>query len=295
MVMTAFFRAGSASARGQCRLGLEWWRKAIELCEAITDRSAFQGFIVDPETGIRANSVRTFFERGLFDQARAQSARAVAMSEKSGQPLERSLARWRAAMLEVRLGNPDKVLEHVKVVEDIVLKTSVVQGDGPSRYLRGWAMAQQGDPRGGLALIRDGLERHLRIGMISSSTEVMGYAAEALLLAGEWAAADAELTLAFARVEEIDEHCHVPMLLLLRARVASGQGDEAAAVRWLREALRVARELEAPGFELKAALALVQHPHGTPGDRDALAALLATFDEGHDTPNFRSAVGLLKQ
>jgi hypothetical protein len=74
MVMTALFRAGAASARGDCRLATECWLKAIAYCEAITDRSGFQAFVVDPETGIRANAVRTFFERGLIDQARAQSA-----------------------------------------------------------------------------------------------------------------------------------------------------------------------------------------------------------------------------
>ena len=294
MVMTALFRAGAASARGQCRLATECWQQAIRLCEAITDRSGFHAFIVDPETGIRANSVRTFFERGLFDDARAQADISLAMSEESGQPLARSLARWRAGMLEVRLGNPEKVLEHATVVDGIVLKTCVAQGDGPARYLRGWAMAHQGDPLGGLALIRDGLERHLRIGMISSSTEVMGYAAEALVLAGDWEAANRELALAFARAREIDEHCYVPMLLLLQARVAGGQGDEEAACRWLREAVRTAREQEAPGFELKAANALVQHPASTDEDRQALGTLLGTLTQGHETPDYQLGIRLSK-
>jgi hypothetical protein len=116
-----------------------------------------------------------------------------------------------------------------------------------------------------------------------------------LLLAGEWAAADAELARAFARAKEIDEHCHAPILLLLRARVAGGQGDESAAAHWIREALRVAREQEATGFELKAAIALIEHPHHTREDREALAALLGTIDEGHDTRDFVLAMSLIKQ
>jgi DNA-binding winged helix-turn-helix (wHTH) protein/tetratricopeptide (TPR) repeat protein len=292
MVMTALFRAGAASARGECKLATECWLQAIQYCEAITDRSGFQTFIVDPETGIRANAVRTLFERGLFDQAREQSAKAVAMAEALGQPLAQSLARWRAGMLEVRLGNPDKVIEHALAVERIVLKTCVAQGDGPSRYLRGWALAQQGDPIAGLALIRDGLERHLRIGMISSCTEVMGYAAEALVIAGDWDAANQELAQAFARAREIDEHFYVPMLLMIQSRVAKGQGDAAAAYQWLREARRTAREQHASGFELKAAIALVEHPQSSGEDRQALATLLATLVEGHDTRDYRRGVQL---
>jgi len=284
-VMTALFRAGAMSARGECRPASEWWLKAIAECEAITDRSRFQVFLIDPETGIRANAVRTLFERGLFDQARAQAAKSVVMADAIGQPLAQSLAHWRSGMLGVRLGNPQKVIEHARAIEIIVSKTCVVQGDGPSRYLRGWAQAQLGDPAAGLALIRDGLERHLRIGMISSSTEVMGYAAEALILARDWDAANKQLADAFARARDLDEHYFVSMLLLLQSRVAQGSGDDTSAYRWLRESAELARSQEARGFELKARLALVEHPAGTQADRAALGALLDAIDEGRDTPD----------
>ncbi|HET9472969.1 MAG TPA: AAA family ATPase, partial [Steroidobacteraceae bacterium] len=284
-VMTALFRGGAAAARGECRVATEWWKRAIEICESITDRTGFQAFVVDPEAGIRANSVRTFYERGLFDQAREQSARAIAIAEKVGQPLAQSLARWRAGQLEVRIGNPHKVIEHADAIQVIVSKTTVWQADGPSRYLRGWALAQLGDPVTGLAHIRDGLERHLRIGMISSSPEVMGFAVEALILAGDWQGATRELAAAFARARELDEQMYVPILLTLQARVAQGQGDQAAAYRWLQEAVRVARQQEARGFELKAACSLVAHPSSTAEDRQELAHLLDDLTEGHDIPD----------
>jgi DNA-binding winged helix-turn-helix (wHTH) protein/tetratricopeptide (TPR) repeat protein len=294
LVMTGLFRASAASARGECRVSTEWWLKAIAHCEAITERSGFQAFIVDPEAGIRANAVRTLFERGLIDQARAQAARALALGEALGQPLAQSLAHWRAGMLEVRLGNPHRVLEHADALAQIVAKTCVVQGDGPSRYLRGWAEAQLGNPRQGLEKIRDGLDRHLRIGMLASSTEVMGYAAEAQVLAEDFDNAQKQLAEAFARSREIDEHTYVPVLLILQARVAQGVGDTKAAYRWLREAVRMARVQEAPGFELKAASALVEHPSSTLDDRNALAELLATFTEGLDSKDYLHGQALLQ-
>jgi tetratricopeptide (TPR) repeat protein len=291
-VMTSLFRAGAAAARGQCRAATQLWQQAIAHCEAITDRGRFAPFVVDPETGVRANAVRTFFERGLIDRAREESAKAVAMSHQLGQPLGMSLAHWRAGMLEVRLGDPLKVLEHADAIRDIVAKTTVSQGDGPSRYLRGWALAQRGDPQQGLQLIREGLERHLRIGMIASSTEVMGYAAEALILAGDWSGAARQLAEAFARARELDELVHLPMLLMLQGQVAHGMGDMPAAYRWLREAVRVAREQEAAGFELKAACELAEHPDATDADRQALARLLNGLEEGRDTPDYQRGVAL---
>lgn len=293
VLMTALFRGGANAARGQCKLATEWWHKAIGYCESITDRSGFQPFMLDPETGIRANSVRTLFERGLYDQAREQSARAIAISEQIGQPLAQSLAYWRAGMLEVRLGNPDKVIEHADAIARIVTRTSMMQGDGPSRYLRGWAMAQLGQVREGIELIRDGLERHLRIGMLASCTEVMGYGVEAMVLAGDWEAANKELALTFARTRELDEHYYLPVMLILQGQIAMGQGDAVAACRWFREAVRTAREQEAVGFELKAACALVENPESTDVDRAALKTLVASLTEGADTPDRQRADGLI--
>lgn len=282
-VMTCLFRAGALAARGCCREATDWWLRAIAACEAVTDRSRFQVFIMDPETGIRANAVRTLFERGLADQAREQSARAIAMATSLGAPLAQILARWRAGMLEVRLGDAQKVLEHATVIEQVVAKTCVVQGEGPGRYLRGLALAQLGDPRAGLELIRDGLERHMRIGFIASSTEVLGYGVEALLLAQDWHAAQTQLAAAFTRVRDLDEQYYVPVLLTLQARAARGLGDDAAAHRWLLEAVKVARAQEARGFELKAACALVEHPASTAADRAGLRELIGSFTEGFDT------------
>lgn len=292
-VMTALFRGGATAARGECRVSAEWWLKAIALCENITDRSNFQPFMLDPETGIRANSVRTLFERGLADQARMQAQKAIAIGENIGSPLAQSLARWRAGMLEVRLGNPDKVIEHAEAIANVVSRTAVVQGDGPSRYLRGWALAQRGQAREGVELIRDGLERHLRIGMIASSTEVMGYCVEALILAGDFAEAEKELARAFARTRELDEHYYLPVLLMLQSRIAQQRCDPVGSLKWLREAIRTARAQQAPAFELKAVNEVVAHPASDADDRKALAALLDGFAEGHDTADYRRGRALL--
>jgi len=292
-VMTCLFRGGVTAARGQCRESIEWWRKAITLCESITDRTKFPAFILDPECGIRANSVRAFFQRGLFDEARKQSSLAIEIADRLGQPLAQVLAHWRAGMLEVRLGRPEKVMEHANRIGLAVSKTYISQGDGPSRYLSGWAEARLGDPKTGLERIRDGLERHRRIGMIANSTEVMAYAAEALILAGDVEGASQQLAEAFARSRELDEQDYVSMLLVLQARVADAKGDGAAAYRWLHEAVRIARSQEAQGFELKAACARVEHPLSTAADRAELAALFESLTEGRDIPDMQRARNLV--
>ena len=67
--------------------------------------------------------------------------------------------------------------------------------------------------------------------------------------------------------------------------IAQGRGNAAGANRFLQEAVGMARTQEAPGFELKAACALVEHPSSTPADREELGQLVASFTEGLDTPD----------
>jgi hypothetical protein len=208
-------------------------------------------------------------------------------------PLAQSLARWRVGMLAVRLGDPDGALVYAEAMAQIVAQKCVVQGDGPSRYFRGWALAHQGDPARGLSMIRDGLERHTAIGMLAHSTEVMGYAVDALVLMRDWDRAQRQLDDAFAKVRELDEREYLSILLIQQARIALGRGERDAAYRTLRESVAVARAQEAPGFELKCACELVEHPDSTPEDRAALAALVSRFAEGLDTSDFKRARALV--
>jgi DNA-binding winged helix-turn-helix (wHTH) protein/tetratricopeptide (TPR) repeat protein len=289
----SIFRAIALSARGECRAATEWWLRTIAVCEAITDRCVYDAFTLDPEVGARANAVRTLFERGLFERARTEAVRGVDLAQQIGQPLSRSLAHWRAGMLEVRFENPEGVLRHADAIHEIVDTTTVSQGDGAALYLRGWAIARLGDPKSGLRLIREGLDRQLRIGAIANCTEVMGYAAEAMVLSGDWAGAEEELSKAFERARELGEWVYCPMLMLLQARAAAGRGDSAFALQRLREALEFARKQEALGFELKVACRLLEHPDSTPEDRAALALLLKKLPEGADTPDVIRAQSLL--
>jgi hypothetical protein len=126
-------------------------------------------------------------------------------------------------MPEIRFENPPAVLKHADAMREIVETTTISQGDRPARYLRGWALARLGDPKTGLQLIRDGLERHLQIGAIANCTEVMGYAAKAMILAGDRTEAEEELSKAFSRARELGEWVYTPMLMLLQARAAAGR------------------------------------------------------------------------
>ena len=59
----------------------------------------------------------------------------------------------------------------------------------------------------------------------------MGYAVEALVLAGDWDAAQHELDEVFRFADEHGERVYLPQLFLLEAAIARARGDSAAAPR----------------------------------------------------------------
>ena len=100
----------------------------------------------------------------------------------------------------------------------------------------------QGPGRGWRTDIREAYEEHTGL----------GYAAEALLLAGNYDAAHAELQEALRVGEELGERVYLPQLLMLEAAIARAQGRSDASNAALRRAIEEARAQEASWLELLA-------------------------------------------
>ena len=145
--------------------------------------------------------------------------------------------------------------------------------------MRGWVQARSGDPNGGFRLIREAYEDDLRLGMRAGGSEVLGYAAEALLRAGDWRAAQRQLDEAFEIVNSLGERVYLPQLMLIEAAIAEARGDVASAYESMRRAVTEARMQEAPWLELMALRELCAHDDATDDERRALAALTAQLPQ----------------
>ena len=90
-----------------------------------------------------------------------------------------------------------------------------------------------------------------------------------------------------------------PELYRLQAKLAGAAGDDGGEVeRLLLRSLEVAREQEALAWQLRSATALGRFlaGHGRASEAKALVAeVCATFTEGFEEPDFRSAQDLLSQ
>ena len=230
---------------------------------------------------------------GLVEQARARLQQAHARAQQLRQPMARMVAIWFDAMFEVRLGNPERVAALADEMHALVDQFALAQGRAASRWFRGWADARMGEPLEGYRRIREAYEKNTRLGMLAGASETLGYAAEALVLAGDWEAAQGQLEEALQIANTCAERVYLPQLFLIQAAIARGRGQSAVAHASLRQAVAEARAQEAPWLELLALAELCECDGANAEDRHALAALVDQLPEASDTRALKKARALL--
>lgn len=279
--------------QGDVASGADWLQKGLAACDELGDRLVKAPLIVDPIVSMRANLCMPLAYLGLCDQARAQSDGALAHAEAIGQPMSQMLALWCAAILEAAVGTPERVLALADTLAGKVASHLLAQGRGPRTWLRGIARARMGEPDTGYALIMEGYSQHAGFGMYGGATQVLAYATEALILAGRWADAQAQVEDGLALAKQIGERFYVTDLLLLQARIALAQKHLDTARSLTLAALDDARSQQTLWQEIRALVALCELQNARREDLTALAAACARLKEGLDTKPVRRARELL--
>ena len=132
-----------------------------------------------------------------------------------------------------------------------------------------------------------------RLGMLAGGSEVLGYATEALVLAGDWDGAQHELEDALQVANTLGERVVCAAVVRDAGCHPRARGDRTAADAAIRRAIAEARAQEAPWLELMAAIELCDRHSATAKDRRTLAALVDQFPEALDTPAAGKARALL--
>jgi DNA-binding winged helix-turn-helix (wHTH) protein/tetratricopeptide (TPR) repeat protein len=231
---------------------------------------------------------------GLVQQARARMQQAYARADQLGQPMGKMVAIWCDALMEVRLGNCDRVASLADELRALVEESDLGLGRAAWQWFRGWSEARNGEPREGIRRIREGHEENTRLGMVAGSSERLGYAAEALLLAGDFDGAQRQLEQALQIVSAYGERVYLPQLLLVESAIARARGQSAAALAAVRGAVEEARAQAAPWLELLALVELCEHEGAKAKDRQALAALVDRLPEAAETDAVARARALIR-
>jgi DNA-binding winged helix-turn-helix (wHTH) protein/tetratricopeptide (TPR) repeat protein len=278
--------------QGRSSAALTWIERGLAAAEPL-ETAVGEIFVADPQVTLLGLLGVQLLHLGLVAQARGRLQRAHARARSLGQPMSRLVAIWFDALCEVRLGAPERVAALADEMCALVDEFALAQGRAACRWFRGWADARMGNPREAYRRICEGYEENAQLGMLAGSSEVRGYAAEALLLAGDWDAAQEELDEALRFANAHEERIYLPQLLLIEAAIARARGQSAAARTSVRRAVAESRALEAPWLELIALLELCRSNSATSEDRDALAALVEQLPEAIDTAPVATARALL--
>ena len=130
--------------------------------------------------------------------------------------------------------------------------------------------------------------------MYAACAEVLGYAAEALVLEGDFVAAQPQLDEAFELTERFGERLALTSMLRLQARLWLGRGDRDRSIASVREALAEARRQDALGDELKALVQWVELSDEEEA-RSLLGSALARIRDRTETQLSRVAKELLSE
>jgi DNA-binding winged helix-turn-helix (wHTH) protein/tetratricopeptide (TPR) repeat protein len=279
--------------QGRTQATRRWLERALAIAEPL-GIGANEIFAADPQVMLHGMLAIELVRSGLVEQGQAHMQLARNRAQTLRQPMTWLVATWQEVLIEVRMGNPVRVAALADDMQALVDEYSLALGRTACRWWHGWADARNGAPRDGYRSIREAYEEHTGLGMRSGASEVLGYAAEALLLAGDCDAARVELQEALHVGEELGERVYLPQLLLLEAAIARTQGRLDAGSIAVRRAVEEARTQEAPWLELQALVELCGHHDATAEDRQALAALLDQLPETEGTELVKRARSLLQ-
>jgi DNA-binding winged helix-turn-helix (wHTH) protein/tetratricopeptide (TPR) repeat protein len=292
MLAACIVQAEVHHLQGHTSTTREWIERGLALAASL-DAPAKAILASDPQVTLTGLLALEDLRCGLVETGRAGLERTHQRARESRQPMARLVATWQEALFEVRLGNAQRVATLADEIDAVVEDNSIALGRTACRWWRGWAMARRGAALEGYRLIRQAYDEHVGLGMRAGASEVLGYAAEALLLGGDLPGAQAQLDEALWLAKELDEHVYLPQLFCLQAALDRALGRHDAGESWLRRAIQEARAQPAPWFEILALVELCEHYGAAAQDRLQLRTLLEELPQTEGTAAAAKARRLL--
>jgi tetratricopeptide (TPR) repeat protein len=279
--------------RGRPSVARGWLEKGIRAVEELDASTSPAVFVADAGVMMMGLLGIELLALGFVEQGRqrirAACARALALRE----PAPRQAAFWLEALFEVRMDNPERVADAAERLARLQQEYDGPEGKAAALWFRGWAQAHLGDPVSGHRLIREGYEQVAGFGMRAFAGETLGYAAEALVLAGHWTAARQQIAEAKQCAQAAGDRSCLPRLLMLEARIADALGEPRQARDALQDAVDEAHTQEAAWLELQARLALCERGDATAVELAALRKVVEGLTEGLDMTPVRRARALI--
>jgi class 3 adenylate cyclase/predicted ATPase len=236
--------------------------------------------------------------RGYPTRAACREEEALTLARKLKDAPSLAHALWLVCESRTARGDDAAVMDMARELLSLSEQNALSQPGAYSLIFLGWSLARSGDVSDGIARLEEGLSILGRMGVRSYLTRSLCLMGESLLVAGRYAEGLDQVARGMDIAMEIGEHWYVSRLHQVRAELLlHAHGLEDGAVEdALRQALTVAQQQGAKGWELRAATSLAQLWLDR-GNREAASNLLAPiygwFTEGFDTLDLCNARMLL--
>jgi class 3 adenylate cyclase/predicted ATPase len=254
----------------------------------------------DPRTCSMNFGASVSFAFGYPERAQRLAIDGIAFARELAHPPSLANSLWRACEVFAMCEDAEAVLATATELVELTDVHGLPQPRVHAFSYLGWALARSGGTAEGLARLQEGERQLTAMGAVVHATFVLGLRADGLLAAGDYAEGLEKIDRALAIAAEGGEHVYLALLHRIRAKLlvhARGASDPAVEAS-LKQALAIARQQEAKGFELGAAVTLARlwvEAGRRDEARDLLAPLYGWFTEGFDTPDLMEARALLDE
>jgi predicted ATPase len=248
--------------------------------------------------GMRALSLLML---GHLDQAKAESAKALALSERLGHKPSISHTHMFSAEFDIILNLTEEAQAHLSTSISLAQKYSLAAYLNADDLMHGWVRVLGGEVEAGLRQAEAALETLKSVPSRRFHLPIrIAIVGRAKAEAGDIDGALALFNSALEAASSTGERWYECELLRFKAEMLLAQSKQpaTAAEQCLTEAISIARKQEAKFWELRAAMALAKL-WARQGRRVEAGGLLAPvydwFTEGYDTRDLNEAKALLDE
>jgi predicted ATPase len=259
----------------------------------------------DPGVICQADIACLLWFLGYPDQALQKSHQALTLAQELSHPFSLAFALAFAALLHQYRREGRAVQERAEAAITLATEQGFPVWMAGGIFLRGWALAEQGQREEGMAQMRQGLAASRAIGVGLGRPHYLAQLAETYGKVGQ---AEEGLTLlaeGLALVDKTGERTDEAELYRLKGELTLAQSSIqslASSVQketedCFRKAIEIARQQQAKSLELRAAMSLSRlwQQQGKKAEaRQMLAEIYGWFTEGFDTKDLQEAKALLE-
>jgi len=273
--------------------------RTLELCAASQGTiGSYRRFGADDQVSASSWHSRTLWILGYPEQAAAGAGQALARARSMGLAFTTALALDGEALLGALGADPKRAAVHADEMMAHSIEHSFADYEQRARFIQGALLAQSGDPRHGLELMRGAMARIECTNGVNRRTLYLGQAAVAHASLGQPEVGVDLLNEAIHTADKIDERFFEAELYRLRGEILLKLGRKDEAEPGLRRALTIAQQQQARWWELRAATTLAKHWQDEGKYLEAYSLLQPVygwFAEGFDTASLKDAKALLSE